>query len=65
MSATNTTISKSKFGGMYGVAFILYVIIFFLILLMKEAVLKIKPYMNLRRTLILSFILLIYFRYVY
>eukprot|EP00347_Sterkiella_histriomuscorum_P004377 403360691 len=65
MSVTNTTISKQRFGGMYGVAFLLYVILFIILLLLKQSVLKIKPYMNLRRTLILSFIFLLFLRYVF
>ncbi|CDW73399.1 duf229 domain containing protein [Stylonychia lemnae] len=63
MSITNTTIAKNKFGGMYGVAFILYVIIFTIILSIRRCILSIKPYMNLRRLLVLSFIVLLYFRF--
>ena len=66
MSATNTTIQKNKFGALYCVAFILFMTVMLLILMLRSAYKKfVKPYMNRGRAIILTLVIVLYCGYVY
>lgn len=66
MSATNTTIQKNKFGALYCVAFILFMTLMLLVLMLRSLYIKfVRPHMNTGRAIILWIIILLYCGYVY
>lgn len=65
LTVTNTTISKNQFGGMYGFAFMLILLLLHFLLFCKYLFTKIYSYLSKRMALVILFILLLSLRYVY
>ena len=63
--ATNTTITKQEFGGMYGVAFVLMLLLFSLILCCRTGFKRVYPHLSKRSALFAALLFFIFSKYLY